>query len=442
MPRTYIIIAAICIFLVGLGPVAVAEDSDDLVPEISLDEAVAVAVQNNLQLQEAAKEVDASRFGVKAAKALNWFNLSMDGSYTKSGPAISENIPGFGDIVIVPKKWTTALSVTLSQPLATFGLNENLIKIARLGLDSALADYETKLDDIQYQVESSYFDLVQLEMLLDVQEQNLARAENDKRIAELRFDAGEVPRFEVIRADVAVKNAEEQLIGTRKNLHLARLAWTRLLGVDEYLAPVVINPEEIEPVPLDFALEDAQDLALRLRPELLGLKIGIESATRGARLKALRPDLRFVGTYGLSDTISAFSSKENWRLMFNLSLPLWDGGKSNAEVAQATTEADKLRITMEDLEDLVKIEVADAYLAVAESIERMSATGATLALAEEAKRMAEIGYSEGVVTLQDVLSAEVDLSGAKVNRIGAVYGYLKARAKLRKAIGADMLPGE
>ena len=128
--------------------------------------------------------------------------------------------------------------------------------------------------------------------------------------------------------------------------------------------------------------------------------------------------------------------------MFNLNIPLWDGGKANAEIAQGMHQAEQLRIQMSDLEDLIKIEVADAYLAVAESIERMNATAATLALAEEAKRMAEVGYSEGVVTLQEVLSAEVDLSGAKVNRIGAVYGYLKAKAKLRKAIGADVLPGE
>jgi outer membrane protein TolC len=51
--------------------------------------------------------------------------------------------------------------------------------------------------------------------------------------------------------------------------------------------------------------------------------------------------------------------------------------------------------------------------------------------------MAEIGYKEGVVILQDVLSAEVELSGAQANRIGAVYDYLKSLAALRKAMGVD-----
>jgi outer membrane protein TolC len=299
-----------------------------------------------------------------------------------------------------------------------------------------------KLDEIQYLVESSYYDLVQLEMLLDVQEQNLNRTQNDKRIAELRYEAGQVARFEVIRADVAVKNAEEELIGTRKNLDIAKLAWNRLLGVEAYRAPVMIDPDDVEAIDLSFSLDEADDVALRMRPELNGLSTGVESAEIGASLKSLRPDLRFISSYNLSDTSTAFSGNEDWRFMFNLNLPLWDGGKANAEVAQGMHEAEQLRITLSDLQELVKIEVADAYFAVSESIERMSATSATLALAEEAKRMAEVGYSEGVVTLQEVLSAEVDLSGAKVNRIGAVYGYLKAKAKLRKAMGVDILPGE
>lgn len=442
MPRTYIIIAGIALILLGFTSQAPCETADGPMDGVTLDGALSLALANNLELQAAAEGVAAARWGIKAAKALNLFSLSGAASTSKTGPEVAIDIPGQGEIPIRPGNWQSALSMTLSQPIFTFGLNKNIIKIAELGFDGALAEYEIKLDDIQYRVESSYYDLVQLEMLLDVQEQNLQRAENDKRIAELRYDAGQVARFEVIRADVAVKNAEEQLIGTRKNLDVARLGWQRLLGIEEFMGPVTIDPADVEPIPLAFTVEDAQDVALRMRPELAGMKAAIKTAERGAALKSLRPDLRFIGSYNLSNTSTAFSSNEDWRLMFNLNIPLWDGGKANAEVAQGMHQAEQLRITLADLERIVKIEVSEAYLAVSESIERMSATSATLALAEEAKRMAEIGYSQGVVTLQEVLSAEVDLSGAKVNRIGAVYGYLKAKAKLRKAIGTDALPGE
>jgi len=442
MPRLHIIIAITFIFLVGTAAWASEEESGSAQGGVTLTEAIDLALSNNLELKAAEEGVAAAQFGIKAAKALNRFSLSANESYSKAGPGITEKIPGLGEFDIRPSKWQDVFSIALSQPIFTFGLNRNVLRIAEYGLDSALADYQAKINEIKYNVESSYYDLVQLKMLLDVQQQNLERARNDKHNAELRFEAGQSAKFEVIRADVAVKNAEEQLIGTKKKIEVAKLAWTRLIGIGEYREPVVVNPEAVKPSDLSFALDEAEEVALRMRPELKGLTAGIGSVETGASLKSLRPDLRFIGSYNLSDWATTFTTKEDWRLVFNLSIPLWDGGKANADVAKGMALAEQLRIKSRDLEELIKIEVADAYLAVAESAERMNATAATLALAEEAKRMADIGYTEGVVTLQELLSAEVDLSGAKVNRIGAVYGYLKAKAKLRKAMGVDTLLDE
>ena len=442
MPRIYIIIAITLIFLVAAPGWASEAGVGSAQGTITLDEALDLALANNLELKAAEEGVAAAQFGIKAAKALDRFSMTATESYSKAGPGITEEVPVLGELDIRPSKWQDVFSIALSQPIFTFGLNRNILKLAEYGLDSALADYQAKLNEIKYNVESSYYDLVQLEMLLDVQQQNLERAQNDKHNAELRFEAGQSAKFEVIRADVAVKNAEEQLIGTKKKIEVAKLAWTRLIGIGEYREPVVMSPEAVTPLDLSFTLDEAREVALRMRPELKGLAAGIGSAERGASLKSLRPDLRFIGSYNLSSWSTAFTTKEDWRLGLNLNIPLWDGGKANADVAKGMALAEQLRIKSKDMEELIKIEVADAYLGVAESAERMNATAATLALAEEAKRMAEIGYTEGVVTLQELLSAEVDLSGAKVNRIVAVYGYLKAKAKLRKAMGVDALLDE
>lgn len=440
MPRLHIIIATISILLCTITGRAYGEPGEAVIATVTLNESLNLALANNLELQAASEALAGARLGVDAAKALDWFSLTASGSSTKSGPAIKQEIPELGEIVISPSTFQHAFSLTFAQPIFTFGLNDNLKKVARLGYKASLVDYETKLDDIQYSVESSYYDLIYLGELLDVQKQNVERAQNDKRIAELRHEAGQVARFEVIRTDVAVKNAEEVLIGTVKALELAKLAWQRLLGVDEYLAPVRIDPSEVIPESLRITLEEAKYIALENRPELKGLRLAAEAAEIGADLKSLRPDLRFVASYNLSSQSTAFSTSENWQLIFNLNIPLWDGGKANAEIAQGKHQAERLRIQLDDLEELIGIDVAEAYLTVEEALERMNVTAATLELAEEAKRMVEIGYREGVVTLQDVLSAEVDLAGAEANRIGAVYDYLKAKAMLRKAMGIDEIP--
>ncbi len=439
MPRTLIIITAITIFLFNLPASAEDAAASDTTAWITLPEAQKIALANNLEIKAAAEGLIAAQFGVKAANALDLFSLTAAGASTKSGPEITQDFPGVGTVVISPSNFIHTLSLTLSQPIFTFGLNRNMKKISEYNLGVAQSEYDTKLDEIQYLVESSYYDLIYLQLLLDVQEQNLDRASNDKHIAELRFDAGQVAKFEVIRADVAVKNAEESLIGTRKALNMAELAWMKVLSVDEFLAPVTINPDDVEGVPLEITLEEAKVTAIETRPELKGLRLSIGLAEAGARLKTLRPDLRFISSYNFSSSNSAFSSDENYRFIFNLNLPLYDGGKANAEFDQGMHQAEQLRLQLDDIEEGISIEVADAYYAIQEALERMDATSATLALAEEAKRMAEIGYKEGVVTLQDVLSAEVELSGAQANRIGAVYDYLKSLAALRKAMGVDVI---
>ena len=441
MLRLHIIIATISVLLFTITPMVYGDTGQDLIVSITLEEALNLAYINNLELQAASEALIAAAFGVDAAKALDWFSLNAAGSSTKSGPAVVQEMPGQDPIVISPSTFQHAFSLTLAQPIFTFGLNSNLKKIANLNYAASVCDFETKFDEILFSVASSYYDLIYLEELLYVQQQNLERAENDKRIAELRFEAGQVPRFEVIRTDVAVKNAEEALIGTGKALKIAKLAWQRLLGVDEYIAPLKIDPSEIIPVVPEISLEDAQMIALEERPELKGLRIATDAAEIGASLKTLRPDLRFIASYNVASEGTAFSNSESWRLMFNFNMPLWDGGKANAEFAQGKHQAEQLRIQVADLEELIKIEVAEVYLAIEESVERMKATAATLELAEEAKRMAEVGYKEGVVTLQDILAAEVDLAGAKANSIGAVYDYIKAKAKLGKAMGVYEMPG-
>ena len=129
MSRTLISIAILVIIFYSPQSFAADDTSDDFRTTVSLIEALDIAMASNLELQAASEGLAAARFGVKAAKALDWFSLSAAGSSAKSGPEISQEIPGQGEIVISPSTWQHTLSVTLSQPIFTFGLNKNLKKV-------------------------------------------------------------------------------------------------------------------------------------------------------------------------------------------------------------------------------------------------------------------------------------------------------------------------
>jgi NodT family efflux transporter outer membrane factor (OMF) lipoprotein len=151
-------------------------------------------VQAELTLQSAAISVDTAR--------LNFFpNISLNGSANASSPALI-------DIISDPATTTVSLSASLAQQLLDNGGRKRNVEQARLSLETALANYRQAViqafNDIEVQLRN-------IQLIRDqglVTERNLESAEEQFRLAELRYNEG-VSNFQT------VINAQNSLFSTR-----------------------------------------------------------------------------------------------------------------------------------------------------------------------------------------------------------------------------------
>lgn len=159
-------------------------------------------VQAELNLENAAVNVDLARRAF-------FPSISLNGSASASSPALV-------DILADPATTTVALSASLAQTLLDNGSRRRNVEQARLSLETALADYRRSIisafNDIEVQLNN--IQLIQDQGL--VIEQQLAAAEEQFRLAELRYEQG-VANFQT------VLNAQLQLFSTRNSVLQNRL---------------------------------------------------------------------------------------------------------------------------------------------------------------------------------------------------------------------------
>ena len=114
---------------------------------------------------------------------------------------------------------------------------------------------------------------------------------------------------------------------------------------------------------------------------------------------------------------------------------IFDGRATAGRVAQARSRHEQVRLTLEEAQLAVDVEVRRAHSQWQQATELAEASARVVEQATEAVRLANARYNAGTGTQLDVLTAQVDLTTARNNQLQAYYSYNVAVAALRKAMG-------
>jgi outer membrane protein len=448
---------------------------------VTLDKAIEIALQNNYELKQAAFETQISKSKVGEAKSARGFGLSLSGNYAYTINGQSVSLPVYspvllstnadylaGDpfktiVVVDPVTFATSTPLVagkmtlmslvsqeqiganfiVKKPIWTFGKIENNIKLNRLGVQSSSLDERIERLSVGLKVRQAYYQYLLALEFYNVTNDSVAQAQAHYDAASKKNEFGVSPKFDVIRAEVDVATARENLAKAKKGVDLASMSLCNAMGIDvnsniKVTAPA--NSTEIA-YPLDTLVK----FALSERVEFKQLKLGKDQALLGAKLAKQLPTIGFQGTYALKSKGSSFGQEDTWQLAVAAEVPLFDSGKAKTQSRQARLTAEKLGVSEQQLRDGVKLQVSEAFLSMNEAKERMSTTEAILNTTLEAVRMAEVGFKEGVTPNLDVLDAQHSLNGAKLNSAQARFDVEIAKAKLLNSVGvesADELKGK
>lgn len=398
---------------------------------ITLDEAVAIALEQQPQIQARLFDYAAARYRVQQALAPLLPQLTGTATTTRSQNSFFVGAAAAPVSVIRPFDETLLAQVALSQLLFDFGKNLAATEAARKLSEVAAEDVELQRQLIALSVKEAYTNILFSQRLIRVQQQALERAQLNLKSARGFFDVGTRPKSDVARAEVDVANARVDLIRARNAERLARVALNIAMSIDVDTPTQVQDNLVYEPVSLDRAAIRAE--ALRRRPEYRQARLRAEAAEASQR-QAFRnffPDIIGSGTFGGVRTELA----EVWTATLTFSWTLYDGGGRIARYGEARANLDGALARVKSTElDIIR-DVEQSQINVEEAQERLQAAQTAVASAQENFRLAQGRFDAGVGTILELTDAQLALTQTLNTETQALADYRIALYRLDRARG-------
>jgi outer membrane protein len=430
---------------------------------LNLEQSVELALQNNPEIKIAEKEVAKARAAVGEAYATLLPTLDANSRFSHAWELQRNVIPNFlkpmlaplapmiPELALMPDfvefvfglENTITYSLTVTQPLFMGGGGIAGVKMARAGHRASEHQLESKKQNLIYQTSDAFYACLLTRELIGVQEEALGQAQANMDIVLTKYEVGTASGLDKMRAEVEVANLKPVLIAAKNN-HQSTLTRLRMvLGLSEDVSIQVQGALDFTVDGLgDQPLEDLLTQAYLNRPELSALESQKKLASSGIAMvrSGFLPKIFFQTDYSLLAMRNDLKfTKDDFNKGFtsavSLQIPLFHGLRSHRQYQKAKLDFKIVQDSEKSIRDGIAAEVEIVYNTFREAREKHQAATESVSLAEEALRLANLMYEEGASTQLDVLSSQLALTRARLNRISALYEYQKARYALRRVTG-------
>jgi len=340
--------------------------------------------------------------------------------------------PG-GPTVTGPYNWGSA-SIQASVPLFDLSLWSRW-KAAGHGEQSARARAAETREAIVALVVGQYLRAQRSAEAVKAAQSRVELARALDQLAQDQQKNGLGTRLDTLRAQVQVRNEQQRLIQADTQLQTAQFGLVRLLNLDP-ATRLELADTLAAPILPQFTFQEAYQAGLRQRPELAALEAreqtqsSLKDAARSLRL----PTVVATGSYG-STGLEAHPWVPTYTVAVGVRVPLFTGGRIQAETARAEDELTRIREERRGLEAQVGMEVQVAQAELAAGRGEVEVAEQAEALAREALQQARHRFEAGVSNNIEVIQAQDELARAADNKINALYRLNQSRADLARAMG-------
>jgi outer membrane protein len=282
----------------------------------------------------------------------------------------------------------------------------------------------------------AYFDVAKARELIVVAEARVKRAQEGQVAAERRLQVGSASRSDVLRAQLETTNARNALATANAQYRTAAFALGRLVGAE---GPVYAQPfAEPAPRALPHTDEELVRLAIEQAPFVSAANANFESSrasVSSARAQYL-PSLRLTGGYNWFNSDPNFNSGQlSWIMGLGISYPIFNGFTREDNIARAEATSRNANATYADARRRARAELERVLSALRLAEEQVALTKQSVEVAREDLRVQEARYQQGMSTILDRITSQVNLMDAERSEVAARYDYEIARAELAALIG-------
>ena len=436
-------------------------------PVFRIDQAVITALQQNPAVRNALQEIRRTKGVIIQISAealpqigpsftwgwtdpnLNTINGNSSFSTFGGGPTPTPAGPptgmGHGGIKNLRSDIAYNIKVTGTQLVFNYSTFSS-IRGTFFQRDSAYFALRNIVDTTIATVKTQFYQVIVNRELIVVQEQSVNLLDSQLKDQQNRFEAGTVPRFNVLQAQVQLYNQIPQLIAAQNNYRISVLQLAKTLGLDfkprrEVTAPLRASGD-LAYIPRKIDLPVAIEEGKRNRPFLKEQRANVLNQIQQVHV-AIGSWLPNVNANGggewlSNDVNSSFGDvSKGWLTTVTGSWPIWDSGMAWGKIQQQRALLSEQEITYDDDVRQVELEIQQAASNLLQNRESIQATEKNLESAAEAVRLAKARLDAGAGTQLDVLNAQVQLTTAQSTNLQALFGYISSLAEFDRATGAQ-----
>ncbi len=451
---------------------------------IPLDSCRSMALRNNKTMQIAKERINAAEYQKKQAfagylpgfdfagsylynqkeisllsgdqmlptKSFNATTGSYDYNLVKGPDGVPVQVNGQyvpSQVAVIPKSAMTfdihnlfAGAVTMTQPIYMGGKIRALNKMAEMGQEVASNLYDNTAREVVYSVDAAYWQVVSLGEKKKLAVSYIELLDTLHSNVEAMIREGVATNSDLLTVDVKLNEANIDLTKVDNGLALSRMALAQLCGMpmtaDYTLADEVSDNKSFGSTqPATFNMADVYANRSDLKSLELAVKV-YEQKQYEARSSML-PTVALVGSYGFSNPniFNGFEKKFNG--MFSVGamvkIPLWHWGLNYYKYKAARSERIVKQLELDEAKEKVELQVNQAAYKTSEAAKTLQTTQANLTKADENLRQAQLGYKEGVMTLDNVMAAQTAWLKANSENIDAEIDVQLCNVYLSKVTG-------
>lgn len=466
-------------------------DSAETPVVISLEQALKIALSENIAVKVADKEIERTKYAKKGTYASLFPQIDATGSYQRTikkqvmymdfdmssfggGSAAGSGSAGSGSGStgsgsgsagtgegsgtgagstasssknnggLEVGRWNTwSAGVSASMPVVNAQLWKS-IKISGMDVELAVEKARASRLDMVSQVKNAYYAVLFSKEAFNVYKEVYENAMTNYAETEKKYNVQKATDLDMARAKTNVANAIPNVYNAESSIILALWQLKAVMGIDLEMNIDVEGAIEDYSEYMTSDVTKADSISLDRNSTMKQLEIQANELAQSIKAQqyAYIPTLALAFNYSYNAMTNDFNFKEyRWTpysyVGMSLSIPIFSGGKRLNQVRQARNSYEQMRLQMTSTERNLKIAIRQSLNTMETNVKSYDAAKDAVASAEKAYSIAEKSYEVGRATLTDLNDAQLALTQARLAESQAVYNFIVAKTQLEQTLGQD-----
>ncbi|MGL4332527.1 MAG: TolC family protein, partial [Bacteroidales bacterium] len=335
--------------------------------------------------------------------------------------------------------WSGGFNISL--PLVAPTLWKN-VQMGSIDIEKAVEASRQSHLDMAKQVQDAYYNVLLSEDSYDVILKSYNQAKANAEVTRERLKQGVVSEYDLIRADVQVKNMEPNLLQAESGVALSKLMLKTLLGLEDIDIDVDVEGSLDEYRKNMYAESLNATTGIEQNSTLRQLDLEVRSMKTALKMQqfAYIPTLAANFNYSYNALSDDFKFKDyQWfpysTIGFSLQIPIFEGGAKYYRNKQTKVGIQTLGLQRIDLERNLNMQLKNAKDQINRTVRQVESTQGGIELAEKGLTIARKRYETGMGTFIELNDAEIALLQSELQYNQAIYEYLSAKSALENILG-------